>query len=51
MALGPETNFWQHPFVQNVLPFLTSLVLHVSLILMAYLATQAAQKASSRLSR
>ncbi len=25
-------NFWQQPFVQNVLPFLTSLVLHIGVI-------------------
>ena len=43
MALGPETNFWQHPFVQQVLPFLTSLVLHVSLILLGYLTFRAAR--------
>ncbi len=24
--------FWQHPFIQNTLPFITSLVLHLSLI-------------------
>lgn len=41
-ALGPEMNFWQHPFVQQVLPFLTSLVLHVSLILLGWLTFKAA---------
>jgi von Willebrand factor type A domain len=30
-----QLSFWQHPFVQNVLPFLTSLVLHIGLILLA----------------
>ncbi len=27
-----KPGFWQHPFVQNTLPFVTSLVLHLSLI-------------------
>ena len=27
-----EPGFWQHPFIQNTLPFITSLVLHLSLI-------------------
>ena len=37
----PEASFWQHPFVQQVLPFLTSLVLHVSLIVLGYLSLKA----------
>ncbi|MGA2498140.1 MAG: hypothetical protein ABSH20_10385 [Tepidisphaeraceae bacterium] len=27
-----KLSFWQHPFIQNTLPFITSLVLHLSLI-------------------
>jgi hypothetical protein len=38
-----ECSFWQQPFVQNVLPFLTSLVLHVSLILLGVLTLKAVQ--------
>ncbi len=34
---GPVITIWQHPFVQDVLPFITSLVLHIGLIVMAYL--------------
>jgi len=28
VARRVQLSFWQHPFVQNVMPFLTSLVLH-----------------------
>ncbi len=31
-------SFWQHPFVQNVLPFLTSFALHAGVILIIVLA-------------
>ena len=30
-------SIWQHPFVQNVLPFLSSLLLHVTILLAAFL--------------
>jgi hypothetical protein len=30
-------SFWQQPFVQNGLPFVTSLVLHLSILILAYL--------------
>jgi len=35
-----ELSFWQTPFAQNVLPFITSLVLHISLILLAVLTVE-----------
>ncbi len=35
-------SFWQHPFVQNVLPFLTSLVLHAGLVVMGIVGYKAA---------
>ena len=46
---GEETNvveisFWQQPFVQDVLPFLTSLVLHISLVLLGVLTVKAVQQ-------
>lgn len=31
---GLKRTFWQHPFVQNVLPFATSLLLHLGIILL-----------------
>jgi hypothetical protein len=33
-------DFWQQPFVQSVLPFLTSLVLHISLIIIGLVTFQ-----------
>ena len=30
-----QLSFWQHPFVQNVMPLLTSLVLHAAIIVIA----------------
>src|SRR5215203_6206194 len=36
-------SFWQRPLVQDVLPFLTSLLLHVSLIAVGILTYKAAQ--------
>ena len=33
----PEVGFWQEPWVQNALPFITSLVIHVTLIVMGLL--------------
>ncbi len=36
-------SFWQKPFVQEVMPFLTSLMLHVGLIALAFLTLKAVQ--------
>jgi hypothetical protein len=33
----PHVGFWQEPWVQNLLPFATSLIIHVTLILMGFL--------------
>src|SRR5687767_13388581 len=35
--IEPRVSFWQEPWVQNALPFATSLVIHVTLILMGFL--------------
>lgn len=43
-----QLSIWQHPFVQNVLPFLTSLVLHASLIVIGMLALRAAGELRQR---
>ena len=32
-ANGPRQNFWQQPWVQNILPFATSLTLHAAIII------------------
>jgi hypothetical protein len=40
---GVERSFWQLPFVQDVLPFITSLVLHLGLIGLGILTYKAAQ--------
>src|SRR5258706_16476472 len=32
-----QKSFWQQPFVQNVLPFITSLVLHIGVIIFGYM--------------
>jgi hypothetical protein len=40
--LVPQLSFWQKPFVQNVLPFLTSLGLHAAIILIGFLTIKAA---------
>ncbi len=36
-AIRPQRSFLQHPFVQNVLPFATSLLLHAGIILLGFL--------------
>ena len=33
----PQVGFWQEPWVQNLLPFATSLIIHVTLIIMGFL--------------
>src|SRR5436190_8507414 len=38
-----EVSFWQQPFVQNVLPFLTSLVLHIGLLVFAFMMLKVGQ--------
>jgi hypothetical protein len=42
-AAGLTPTFWQRPVVQDVLPFLTSLLLHVSLIAVGILTYKAAE--------
>src|SRR5262245_7148329 len=48
--LLPPLTFWQQPFVQNVLPLLTSLALHLAIILIgvmtfkAYVASKTVQE-------
>jgi hypothetical protein len=47
-AMGPgevvvELSIWQHPFVQNVLPFLTSLLLHATIIVVGLLTLRVYQ--------
>src|SRR5256885_8671269 len=39
-----ERSFWQIPFVQDILPFLTSLVLHLGLIGLGILLYKTAEK-------
>jgi hypothetical protein len=39
-----QLSFWQQPWVQNVLPFATSLVLHVGLIILGYTVFKVTQK-------
>jgi hypothetical protein len=34
----PPDNFWQHPWVQNVLPFITSLAVHAAILVIGLLA-------------
>src|SRR5262249_3958538 len=40
-AAAAAISLWQHPFVQDVLPFLTSLLLHVGLLVIGLLTYQA----------
>lgn len=42
-AVIVQPSFWQHPFVQNVLPFLTSLTLHVGIVLFGLLTLKAVE--------
>src|SRR5207248_6263322 len=42
--LALERSFWQIPFVQDILPFLTSLVLHLGLIGLGILLYKTAEK-------
>ncbi len=39
-AAAIELSIWQHPFVQNVLPFLTSLALHIAVIVIGLLTVE-----------
>lgn len=32
---GPKGNMWQHPFIQNILPFLSSLAMHAAIVIFA----------------
>lgn len=40
----PRLSFWHHPWVQNVLPFATSVVVHASVLLIGYAAIQTIPK-------
>jgi hypothetical protein len=40
---NPNPTFWQRPFVQDILPFLTSLTLHLTLIALGILTFKAVQ--------
>ncbi len=42
-AIAHQIGFWQQPWVQNVLPFVTSFVLHVGLIIFGYTALKVTQ--------
>src|SRR6266513_1024386 len=39
-ALLPHITFWQQPWVQNVLPFVTSLVTHAVIVILGITAAQ-----------
>ena len=51
--LGPvvEVGFWQLPFVQNVLPFITSLVLHLSLIVIGLVTMRVINAVTTNVNR
>ena|SRR6185437_8991012 len=36
-GLGPQINFWQQPWVQNILPFVTSLSVHAAILIFGLL--------------
>lgn len=40
-VVAPRRTFWQHPFVLNVLPFATSVLLHAGVLLVGYATYQA----------
>lgn len=40
----PELSFWRQPWVQDVLPFATSLAIHVGLIVLGFATYKAAEK-------
>lgn len=45
--IGPHLTFWQKPWVQNILPFVTSLSIHAAIVifgLLVYSAVQVIQK-------
>ena len=42
-----QLSFWQHPFVQNVMPLLTSLVLHAAIIVVAVTSYKVVQAVKS----
>ena len=44
--IEPQVGFWQEPWVQNALPFVTSLVIHVTLILLGFLLIEPYIKAT-----
>lgn len=39
----PQATIWQHPFVQNVLPFVTSFLLHAGIIILGIATAKAVQ--------
>lgn len=39
-----QLSFWQHPFVVNILPFLTSLSLHLAIIIFGWLSYKVIEK-------
>src|SRR6185437_7901525 len=46
-----QLSFWQHPFVQNVMPLVTSLVLHATLIVVAITSFKVVQAVNKVLSK
>lgn len=43
----PQRTFWQHPFVLNVLPFTTSVLLHAGILLVGYATFQTVKTVST----
>ena len=50
-AQAVRTGFWQHPFVQDILPFLTSLMMHVGLIVIGFVFFYTFKEVMTRSSR
>ncbi len=46
-AAAPQRTFWQHPFVVNVLPFVTSVLLHAGVLLVGYATYQTVKTVSA----
>src|SRR6476620_4283862 len=45
-TIAPHLTFWQLPWVQNLLPLLTSIVIHLAIIIVALLIGGAVQQMS-----
>ena len=47
-AIAPHLTFWQQPWVQNLLPLITSLTVHLVIIIIAIMARRECSRLTKR---